>query len=147
MSSEAHADLARRPARHRDGAVSMGALFFGLVAGMTAWSSQLLANYALNSHFCYPGSHLIDLSAQNLGWLWPLILAINLAAFVIAVAAGYVSYLNWTTAREQASADVLTENKRSRTEFLSLWGMVFSTVFAIAILFNLYGVLVMHLCR
>jgi hypothetical protein len=124
---------------------SQTALIFGVLGAPSAWAIQEWSKYALTSHMCYPGS----VPAAAPGWLWPLLLVIDIAALIVALAAIFVSYRIWHKARDerQGDAGALAEIGEGRTRFFALWGMVGGGAFAMAILFDLIAVLVLPLCR
>jgi hypothetical protein len=129
--------------------ISRAVLYSGLVGSGVVWFAQLVVKYAIDSHSCYPGSLPASGGAPaNLGWLWPVLLAIDLVALAIALAAAFVSWRDWRT--------ILAETGLKRAEptdaietperFFALWGMVFAFCFSVAILFDLINVLVLHRC-
>ena len=106
------------------GGTGLGALFFGLSAGPLAWYIQLVINYALASHTCFPdGSPLVRPPA---GWLGINItlFAVNIAAIVLALAASLVSLRIWVAVRHNYPAphsDILAL-AIGRARFLALTG-------------------------
>ena len=86
------------------GGTGLGALFFGLSAGPVAWYIQLVINYALASHTCFPDGSPLD--RPPAGWLGInlTLFAINIAAIVLALAASLVSLRIWVAVRHDYPA-------------------------------------------
>jgi hypothetical protein len=134
------------PARAR---ISQAALLFGVLGAPAAWAVQLWSKYSLNSHACFPGSiPFISPAPETLRWLWPLLLAVDIAALAIGMAAVLVSYRNWIETQDEhrGNAEALAEIGEGGTRFFALWGMIGGAAFSLAILFDLIGVLVLPLC-
>ena len=102
--------------------------------GPGSWIIQLLVNYALTSHSCYPdGSPLAD---QPPAWdfVWSGLLIFNLAALATALAAGAVA---------------LSRRPRSLggpSRFLATSGAMTNLGFAVAILFEIAALFVVPSC-
>jgi hypothetical protein len=129
--------------------ISRAALYFGLLASGVVWFAQLIVKYAIDSHSCYPGSMPASGNAPaNLGWLWPTLLAIDLVALAIALAAAFLSWRDWRAilAETGLNATEPTDAADSPARFFSLWGMAFAFCFSVAILFDLVNVLVLNRC-
>jgi hypothetical protein len=136
-----------RPAPHR-GRVDGAPLIFGVMAGPIAWGLQLLVNYGLASHFCFPGSVPLDQPDGLSGYLRSVLIAVNVVAIAIAIGATAVSFKAWRSTRGElsgGSAD-LVDIGEGRTRFLAFWGMMTGSGFLLAIVFNLVGVLGLQLC-
>lgn len=99
---------------------------FGVYAAPAAWSLQLLIGYGLSAYACNPGRTALAQVAEGWGWTRGASLAVNLLAAVVAITAGLMSLSGWRATREWAST----------TRFLSIWGVLTSFGFLIAILFN-----------
>ncbi len=138
---------AEHPSPHRD-RVSTPLLFFGLFAGPVAWGVQLVANFALASHRCYPS----DMPRASIlpGWQWssPAILAINIAAAILALIGAAVSFAHWQAARHehQGSVGHAVEAGEGRTRFLALWGVMTGLGFFVAIVFDTIAFLMVPQC-
>lgn len=103
----------------RGHAVSSGALWFGLFGAPAAWSLQLMANYALTAHGCFPA--FAPRAAPTFGGLWMVVLLISVAAFGLAIAAGAIAWRSWRTPSTE------------RTRFMALAGMLLSGLFLIGV--------------
>jgi hypothetical protein len=132
------------PHRHR---VSLAALFFGLAAAPAAWNAQLLISVALSAHACYPRD--VPLTLPIWGGLWPILVAIDVAGIVLAVAGGLVSLRSWRLTFDEApgSAHQLLDIGQGRTRFLAMFGVLTSVLFTLGMLFAAAAVFVVPLCR
>lgn len=125
------------PAPHR-GRVANGLLFAALLAAPLAWSAQLLLNYGLASHACFPQTRPKTVPGPGWEWLHSALLAINLVALAIAIAATIVSLFIWRRTSEEAHGghEYLIEAGEGRTRFFAVWGVWSGVWFIIQILFG-----------
>jgi len=132
------------PQRHR---VSLAALFFGLAAAPVAWNAQLLFGVALSAHACYPRD--VPLALPIWSGLWSILVAIDVAAILLAIAGGLVSFRSWRLTSEEAagSAHHLLDRGEGRTRFLAMFGILTSVLFALGLLFATAAVFLVPLCR
>ena len=84
------------PAEH---AVALGALWFGLFGAPVVWSLQLVLNYALVTHACFPASN--PRATPTFDGLWTAVLVAGVVAAVIAVAAGVTAWRSWRLTRQE----------------------------------------------
>jgi hypothetical protein len=131
------------PHRHQ---VRTALLTFALVGAPLAWFVRLLFNYGYASHACFPGDAPLQATADR--GFWPLLLGIDLFALALAFIAALIAYRSWRVARAEAQGDSghLLEVGEGRTRFLALWGLMTSLGFAVAVAFDLVGLLVVPLC-
>jgi hypothetical protein len=99
---------------------------FGVYAAPAAWSVQLVLGYGLAAYACNPGRIALAQVAEGWGWTRGASLAVNLLAAVVAAGAGLVSLSGWRATGDDAGP----------ARFLSIWGVLTSFGFLIAILFN-----------
>lgn len=124
------------PARDQ---VSTVWLLAGLAAGPAAWIVQLVVNYGLASHACYPSTAPWLVSPPP-GWaserLW--LTALNLTCFTVAILAAAVSWRHWRRTRGETDGDAESSISigEGRTRFMSLCGILTGAGFAFAILFG-----------
>jgi uncharacterized membrane protein YeiB len=120
-------------------------LWFGVVAAPLVWFTQLLLNYGITALACFPAEAPRD--APLYRWSHTATIAIDALAIVAGIAAIGVSYGNWQVqARSWPKAHAL-DVRRERSHFLSVWGLLFSGGFLLAILFETVGDVTVPLCR
>lgn len=148
MNAAASSSLPRSPSPHRDG-VHKGALLAFVWAGPVAWAAQLLCNFALASHTCFP-QPATPLTQILPGWqrVWAALLIVNALAAAVAIAAAVMSLRHWYRAREEASGSShdAFEAGEGRTRFLALCGVMNGFGFLAAIGFNTIALFVVPQC-
>jgi len=124
--------LTQRPGPYR-GPVSFAALAFGMAGGPIAWAVELNVGYGLASWPCFPGDHRMQLPLYGYAWSFPAMVAILFAAAFIALVALWVAWRSFGKSRaEPQRPDGHVDTGAGRTQFLALWGLVFSGGFALA---------------
>jgi hypothetical protein len=141
ITGEAH------PAPHRE-RVGLLALTFPVLAPPLAWSAHLIVNFAFSSHACYPDGAPLQSPAPGFGWLWSLLLLIDLAGIIVGLAGALIAWRNWRlTAEELAeTGPPLAEIGEGRTRFLAIWGLLIGIGFSVATVFDFVGVWVLPIC-
>jgi hypothetical protein len=132
------------PAHH---AVAPAALWFGLFGGPAAWSIQLMANYALVAHGCFPSRQ--PRSTPLFGGLWTVALVVSVVAFVVSVAAFLLARRSWLGTREEhpGGREALLEVGEGRTRFMAYSGMLVSALFTAAVLMATIPLFILSPCR
>jgi hypothetical protein len=127
----AHSAAHPAPAEHR---VALAALWFGLFGAPTIWSIQLMLNYALVAHACYPASE--PLSAPVFGGVRGTVIAASVVALAIALGAAATAWRSWRATRQEhrGGEAALLEVGEGRTRFMALAGMMTSATFLLVIL-------------
>lgn len=128
--------------------VSPLALWFGLFGGAFAWSVQLLVNYAVAAHVCYPRA--VPLTLPTIGesaMLWTLVI-VSIATVVIGAAALVVAIRTWRrTSRETGGGSHwLLDTGEGRTRFMAAAAIMTSSIFLLAIIVHLAAVLALRYC-
>jgi hypothetical protein len=129
------------PAPHRK-RVGMLALGFGIVGAPLAWNIELLVGTALSGQQCFP--RYLPLAVPLWTGTWGFLLAMSVAAIVMAIAAGLVSWRSWRRTRDEKPGSVYGGN--GRTRFMAMCGLLCSGLFLIALVFTLAAVLLVPLC-
>ncbi len=107
-----------------------------LAAGPAAWIAQLCADYGLSSYACRPGdTPRLDLPDPG---EHGLLLAVNLACLALAIAGFGVSLSAHRNPQAGAPG--------RRIRFLATCGLLASTTFAAAIVFNTPSAVAVRLC-
>lgn len=121
--------LAEHPAPHRD-RVSLGAIFYALFAAPIVWAGDLMVDFALVSHACYPGDTPLAAPTAGFGWVWPFVLAGGLVALLLIASGGLVGLRNWrVTGPPLGHHHHLMEKGEGRTRYLSICSMGFALLF------------------
>ena len=124
------------------------ALWFGFLGAPAAWSISELVSYILMAHACYP--NLSALPQPDSGAAWPAAVAVTACMLVISLAALAVSWRE--TSRLMAGIhgydQWAAEAPRSTARrFLAFGGVLFSTVFAAFVVYNLIALIFEPACR
>ncbi|MGH6749257.1 MAG: hypothetical protein ACRECI_08055 [Methyloceanibacter sp.] len=124
--------------------VGLGTLVFGVLAAPIAWWLALFSLYAIASHNCFPGGSPRATALWNAQWV---LAAIGVAALVICVIAGLVSYRSWReTYGDLVDRDRLVQFGEGRSRFLAMWGALTGLLFAILMVVSLIPLVVIPLC-
>ncbi|HET6580196.1 MAG TPA: hypothetical protein VFG66_17900 [Gemmatimonadales bacterium] len=132
------------PAGHR---VALGALWFGLFGAPVVWSIQLMLNYGLVTHSCFPASE--PRTTPLFGGLRTTVLLAGAVALAIALAAGVTAWRSWRATRHEhpGGQESLLEVGEGRTRFMALAGMLVSGLFVLGVIMNAIPLFIMPLCR
>jgi hypothetical protein len=134
------------PRRYYRGRVGRGLLLVALALGPLAWIAQLLVDYSVASHACYPdGAPLLD--GARVGFWWVLLL-INLIGVALATIAGFTSLRNYRVARIDTPRELneLLVRVEGRSAFLAGWGGLAGLGFFGGAIFDLIALLVVPPC-
>lgn len=117
--------------------ISMAAVFAALLAAPLAWSAQLLVDYGLASHACFPKETPRQFFMHGWEWVGSAIIAINLACLAIAIAATIASFFIWRRTHNEAAGgrESALGIGLGRTRFFAIWGVWSGVWFALQILF------------
>ena len=132
------------------GAVRLPVLAFGLFGGPAAWAVQLISNYALMSHFCYPTD--TPLASPTYGGVRVLALLTSAVLLVVAVLALVVAIRSWSATRNEAEVTdrsahhETAEVGEGRTRFLAMSGILVSGIFVYGVLMAGVPLVSMPIC-
>ena len=123
--------------------VSLGALWFGLLAGPLAWIVQELVGYGFAARACgAPGLRPIPLApALGIGEL-----VVSGAAIVLAAAGLVTAGLAWRRAHDRSNEDERPAAGDERSAFMALTGMMSAFLFLLAVLMNVAGYFLVPPC-
>jgi len=144
MSDAGTASEIQNPAPH-GGRVSTTLLLVGVIAGPAAWGLQLLVKYALTGHYCFPGDIPNARMPPGENWVWPLMLAVDVGALLVAAGAGVMSFRHWLVARDETPGHPIALGE-GRVRFLAVWGILTGAGFFFAIVLDLIALFVVPLC-
>jgi hypothetical protein len=132
------------PHRHR---VSAYEMLFAVWGAGAAWIVQLIVDYGLAAHRCYPDDTPV-ISPDVPGWSYPVLLALNLVAIVTAAAAGIVARRIWHRTKDEhgGSTHHLLTAGEGRTRFLAMCGQLAGLGFLVAILFDTVAIYMVPRC-
>ena len=128
--------------------VSLGALWFGLLAAPIAWSDQLMVDYALIAHSCFPATMMRDVplfaSARGivLG-VSALAIIVGIAGLVVAVRAYARIGGHHESDRQQFHNAPVAEG---RARFMALMGILASSLFLGGIVLHTLGIVMLAPC-
>jgi hypothetical protein len=132
------------PQQHR---VGLPALWFGLFGAPAAWAAQLISNYALMSHFCYPRD--TPLASPTFGGVRPLAIVIAAILLLVAVAALFVALHSWNATRYRRDSEhrEIAEIGEGRTRFMAMAGILVSGIFVYGVLMAGIPLIAMPVCQ
>jgi hypothetical protein len=125
-------------------------LYFGLLAPPAAWAFELMTNFALASHACFPMG--VARASFLPGWeqVWTVLLVINIACLVVcfagAVAAGFCWRRLLRPHRMPDEHDYLLEPGEGRVRVFAASGLLVGMLFSVAILFNTLSLSALSTC-
>lgn len=121
-------------------------IWFAIFGGPAAWSIQLLVNYPLAAHFCYPGR--VPLSQPTFSGLWSALLIVNVLMIVVTLAAGATSIATWRAARDRTvgAHDPVLESGPGLVRFMAYAGMLVSGLFLFAVLMSAMPLFIVPVC-
>jgi len=121
-------------------------LWFGLFGGPVAWSLQLLINYPLMAHACYPGK--LPLGAPTNARTWAVAVTVNALMILVALGAGATAISTWRRSRAQMAAEHkgLLEDRPARTHFMAYAGMLVSGLFLFALIMSAMPLFIVPAC-
>ncbi|HET6390032.1 hypothetical protein [Hyphomicrobium sp.] len=137
MASDLPVSGPSHPAPHR-GRASPFALWFAILAPPLAWSIRLMINTVIAGRNCKGA----EVMAVHPAGRVPLMLTIDLAAFIIAMAGCIIAFRCWQQTKAESGEDTrrLMHLGEGRTRFLALCGLLTSSLFAVAVLVDALGI-------
>src|SRR6185503_3538997 len=116
--------------------VSLPRLWFGLFGAPAAWALQLIANYAIVAHACYPAT--VPLAHPVIASAHELAIAISFACLLVAVSALLAargSVRQTSDVGRSTPADT-RDARPGRTHFMAVAGLIVSVLFTFAVLMS-----------
>lgn len=123
-------------------------LSFAIAAPPALWIAQLLILSSFTNYTCYPGDILLGQEPPGMAWVHGLIIAFDVAAIVLTIAAGWVAFGYHRLARERLNRchDALSIWHLDRLRFMAMGGMLSGSGFLVAIIFETIASLMVTPC-
>lgn len=119
-------------------------VWVGLFGGATAWAVQLIANYAMVAHFCYP-KHT-PLGEPAFGATRAVVIAISLVLLAVGVGSWLVALRTWRRTAAVDSPDARTTGGGGWGHFAALAGVFVGAIFVFALAMNAVPAFIGALC-
>ena len=131
------------PRMHR---IGLPTLWFGLFGAPAAWAAQLIGNYALMGHFCYPRD--TPLASPTFGGVRALAIVISAVLLLVAVTALVVALHSWGETRYRRTAEhhEVAEIGEGRTRFMAMSGILVSGIFVYGVVMAAVPLITMPVC-
>ena len=119
-----------------DAPVPLPRLWFGLFGAAAAWAVQLIANYAIVAHACYPAT--VPLTRPVIASAHGLAIAISVACLLVAASAILVARgsVRQTRAASRSAPAHPVDAQHGRTRFMAVAGLIVSVLFTFAVLMS-----------
>lgn len=132
--------LNRNPSSAGRSRMSMRRLWLGLFGAPSAWAAQLLLSEPFAAYACYP--YQSPLSAPVFAGLPAILATISLVCFAVASLSGFAAWSSW----RQFENDRIGRAGEDRNRFLIKLSLMSSSIFFIAVIFNICAVLLVPPC-
>jgi hypothetical protein len=133
----------------REASVGLGPLWFGLLGGPVAWSLQLLVDYPLVAHYCFPDA--ARRTVPTIDSLQILVIIVSVLALAVAIAALLTSLRSWRTSGGNFGRERVTLVEAApppgRVRFMALGGILASGLTIIGIVLHGGFILMLAPCR
>jgi len=130
-------------------AVGLASLWFGLLGGPVAWTLQLLVDYPLVAHYCFPDA--ARRVVPTIDSLHLLVSVVSLVALAVAIAALVTANRSWRDSGGEFGDErsELTEAAPppGRVRFMSLGGILASGLTIVGIVIHGGFILMLPPCR
>jgi hypothetical protein len=137
------------PDTGRAAAVGLPALWFGLLAAPIAWSDQLMVDYALIAHACFPDAAPRDVPIYASATA--IVLGVSVLAIIVAAAGVVVAARSYARVgghhesdRQQFHDAPIAEG---RARFMALAGVLASSLFLGGIVIHALGIVMLAPCK
>ncbi|HET7369681.1 MAG TPA: hypothetical protein VFK45_02440 [Gammaproteobacteria bacterium] len=116
------------------------ALGYAVLGAPAAWSLQLLIQFPLAAHACYPNN--VPLAQPLWSFTWWMLIGIEFIALIAAGLGGFLAVSKWMAYRH---IDATCTGLR-RNQYLSWWALLTSGLFSIAIIFTIVMIFIEPIC-
>jgi hypothetical protein len=123
-------------------------LLFAVLGAATAWSVQLLVDYGLAAHHCFPTATPVMSADVPGAWAYPLVVAFNIVAIMLAILSTLAARTIWNQTKEEHDSPThhLLSAGEGRTHFLAMCGQLAGLGFLAAILFDTPAIYLVPRC-
>ncbi len=112
-----------------------------------AWGAQLLVNYAVSSHACYPSASPRASFLPGWDWVWSGALGLNLLMLAVSIIGGALGMALWRREVAQAKEPIeILEGGHDNAQNLAAWAALIGALFFVAIAFNTLELLTVTQC-
>ena len=118
-------------------------LWFGVFGGAAMWSVELLVNYGIAAHACYPRS--LPLITPVIPWMRAIVWVVVILTAAVTGTAWIVSVMHWRSARDRLRT-ATPRQEDSRIAFMAFSGILLNALFLYLILLNGVPFLLMPSC-
>jgi hypothetical protein len=126
--------------------VNMLWIWVGLFGAPVAWLIQFSLSEPLAAYACYP--YQTPLSAPIWQGLPALLAIISLACLAAALLSGFIAWTLWHQfGRQSAGGEPVADTSEGRNRFLVKLSLMSNFIFIIAIIFNIFAVLLVLPCN
>jgi hypothetical protein len=125
--------LSRHPDPYRH-AVSNGSLLACLFVPPIFWAGNLIIDYALVGHSCYPGEVPLTRPSAGFGFVWPLVFGFHLFTLLVIAGAFALSLRNWRrTGPPQGHAHQLMHKGEGRSRYFGIVAMGWAAILFVVV--------------
>lgn len=130
----------------RRGLVPLWKLWFGIFGGPVVWAIQLIVDYALVAHFCYPND--TPVASSSFGGVRAVAIAVSVLCLVVAVAALFTALHSWSVTRHGHEGEhrEVAEVGEGRARFMAVAGLLVSGIFIYGVLMNALPIVTLPVC-
>ena len=130
----------------RRGLVPLSHLWFGIFGGPFVWAVQLLVDFALVAHFCYPND--TPIATPTFGGVRAVALVVSAICSLVSVAALFTALRSWRITRHGRECEhrEVAEVGEGRARFMALAGLLVSGIFIYAVLMNALPIVTLPIC-
>ena len=130
----------------RRGIVPLPTLWFGIFGAPIAWALQLIADYSLVAHYCYPRD--VPLNTPPFNALQVTGMIVSVVLVLVGLAALLTAIHSWGETRHGHDREhhELLEVGEGRARFMAFGGVLLSTMFLFALLMSALPLFTNSLC-
>lgn len=131
------------PRRHL---IPLRVLWFGLFGAPAVWAVQLVTDYALTSHFCYPND--TPLASPTFAGVRVVALVVSAVCLAVSVAALFTALHSWRATRHGHEGEHrhVAEVGEGRARFMAIAGLLVSGIFIYGVLMNALPLVTLPIC-